>query len=193
MKLNNIPKEKYYDYFILVARFLIGWTFIRYGYAKLFGDGQFGITPEELATPIKDLSLFRASWYLFSHEPFNSFIGISQLICGVLLIINRTAIMGAFLFLPIVATILLIDITFMPPALAQGFTLRLPFYIILDLLILWHYKDRMLTIWNAVSKNVGTKFTYKIWAYLLLPVLAIILELVPFIPKAIRYVFYNLF
>lgn len=181
-KLKRIPKEKYYDYFILVARFLIGWTFIRYGYSKLI-DGQFGITTTELATPLQDLNMFRVSWYLFDQEPFKSFIGFSQIFCGILLIINRTAILGAFLFLPIVATILIIDITFMPSYLANSFAWRLSFYILLDFLILWHYKDKMKIIWNAVMYQVNTKFKFKIWHYLLLPLMAIILEIIGVLPK----------
>lgn len=163
---------------------------MRYGYGKLM-DGQFGITAAELATPIQDLDLFRVSWYLFDKEPFKSFIGVSQLLCGLLLIINRTAILGAFLFLPIVATILIIDITFMPTALANAFTWRLSFYIILDLLILWHYKDRMKVIWNAVTNNVTARFKIPIWGYLILPIMAIILEILGAFPKILYQILSN--
>ncbi len=179
--IKKIPREKYWDYFIVVARFLIGWTFIRYGYSKMI-DGQFGITPLELATPIKDLNLFRISWYLFDHQPFKYFIGISQLICGSLLIINRTTIIGAFLFLPIVATILIIDLTVMPTGLAIGFAWRLSFYITLDLLILWHYREKMKLIWSAVWEKVNTKFKFPIWAYMISPIFVIALEIVGALP-----------
>ena len=111
--LRRVPKEKYRDYFVLAARFLIGWTFLRYGYGKMV-DGQFGVSDAELATPLKDLSLFRVSWYLFDHQPFKAFVGVSQIICGGLLLLNRTALLGAFLFLPIVTTVLLIDIMTRP-------------------------------------------------------------------------------
>ena len=176
MKIN---KQKSWDYFILVARFLLGWTFIRYGWSKMV-DNQFGITEEELNTVVKELSPFRLSWYLFEMQPFKAFIGISQLICGSLLIINRTAIIGAFMFLPIVATVLIIDITFVK---MPGFYYRLSAYIILDLLILWHYKEKMLVIWDAVWNKVNTKFKYPIWMYLVLPILAIFLEVVLVLPK----------
>ncbi|MFD2514990.1 DoxX family membrane protein [Pontibacter locisalis] len=185
--LKEIPKEKYLDYFILAARFLIGWTFLRYGYSKMV-DGQFGISDAELATPLKDLSLFRVSWYMFDHQPFKAFIGISQVICGALLIINRTALLGAFLFLPIVTTVLLIDLTFMPPAMANAFTWRLSFYILLDFLILWHYKSKMEVIWNEVWQNVNTKFKYPVWLYLLLPIVAIAIEIAGVLPKALFYI-----
>jgi uncharacterized membrane protein YphA (DoxX/SURF4 family) len=178
MKLN---KQKAWDYFILVARILLGWTFIRYGFSKLV-ENQFGISEEELNTAVKDLSPFRLSWYLFEMQPFKAFIGVSQLICGTLLIINRTAIIGAFMFLPIVATILIIDITFLK---MPGFYYRLTSYILLDFLILFHYKDRMILIWKAVWENINTKFKYPIWMYLILPVLAIVLEITLLFPKLI--------
>lgn len=189
-KISQTPKEKFWDYFILVARFLIGWTFLRYGYSKII-DGQFGITDAELGMQVKDLSLFKLSWYLFNHQPFKAFIGISQLICGTLLIINRTAIIGALMFLPIVTTVLIIDLSFMPSWLMDGFAWRLSFYIILDFLILWHYKERMLTIWNSMWNGMSTKFSFPIWAYLILPVLAIGLEIVGFIPKLITNLIIN--
>lgn len=94
MKL-KLPKDKRWDYFILTARFLLAWTFLSYGYGKLTA-GQFGISEAELATPLQDLSLFRVSWYLFDHEPFKTFIGISQVLCALLLLVNRTVLIGAF-------------------------------------------------------------------------------------------------
>lgn len=177
-----MTKARVWDYFIFVARFLLAWTFIRYGYSKLV-DGQFGVTDAELAMRVKDLSLFKLSWHLFDQEPFKSFIGISQIICGLLLLFHRTTLIGAFLFLPIVSTILIIDLTFMPANLAQGFAWRLGFYIFLDFLILWHYREKMRIIWDAVWDNVSTRFKIPIWAYLMVPLFAIMLEIMGFTPK----------
>jgi uncharacterized membrane protein YphA (DoxX/SURF4 family) len=182
--LKHLSGDKIRAYFILIARVLLAWTFIRYGYGKL-SEGQFGISEAEMATPLKDLSLFKLSWYLFDHEPFNSFTGISQIICGTLLLINRTTLIGAFLFLPMVTTILIIDLSFMPPALAGAFAWRLSFYMVLDLLILWHYKDRMRVIWNALWERVSTSYKFPIWTYMLVPVFAIGLEIAGFIPKIV--------
>lgn len=186
----KISKGKIWDYFILTSRFLLAWTFLRYGYSKLTA-GQFGVSEVEMATQLKDLSLFKLSWYLFDHEPFKSFIGISQIICGILLLINRTALIGAFLFLPIVTTILIIDLSFMPTALAQGFAWRLSFYILLDFLILWHYKERMKAIWESLWNKMNTKFKYPVWAYLLLPLFAIGLEVFGVIPKILTQLIIN--
>ena len=89
------------------------------------------------------------------------------------------------MFLPIVTTILIIDLSFMPTGLAIGFAWRLSFYILLDILILWHYKEKMILIWNAVWKNVSTKFKYPILAYLILPVMALGLEIIGAFPRLI--------
>lgn len=185
-KLKSIPKEKYWGYFILISRVLLAWTFLSYGTSKLF-DEQFGLNESELATPIKDLSLFKISWYLFDQQPFKAFIGISQVICGLLLLFNRTVIIGAFMFLPIVVNILVIDLSYMPAVLKQGFAQRLIFYIILDLLILWHYKGRVKTIWIAAQSGLKGKSKFPIWSYLLLPVFAIILEMLGATPKILFY------
>jgi uncharacterized membrane protein YphA (DoxX/SURF4 family) len=182
----SLSREKYWDYFILAARILIGWTFLRYGFGKMT-EGQFGLSEAELVTPLKDLSLFRVSWYMFDHQPFKAFIGISQIVCGTLLIINRTVLIGAFLFFPIVATVLIIDLTFMSPEMAGTFAWRLSFYILLNFLILWHYKDKMMIIWNAVWQNVTTKFKYPLWMYLLLPLVAIAIEITSTLPRVLLY------
>jgi uncharacterized membrane protein YphA (DoxX/SURF4 family) len=179
MNKNNI-----WDYTILTARFLLAFIFLNYGYGKLVGD-QFGITEAEMATQLKDISLFKLSWYLFDQEPFKTFVGVSQIICGILLLINRTALLGAFLFLPIIFTILIIDLSFMPPSLAEGFAWRLGFYIFLDFLILWHYKNKLRIIWDAIWLGVNTKYKFPIWAYALLPVFAVLLEVIGWIPKTI--------
>lgn len=181
-------KQKLWDYFILCARFLIAWTLLRYGWSKLT-DGQFGITVEEMATPVKDLGLFRLSWFLFDHEPFKSFVGISQIIAGLLLLYNRTLILGVLFSIPILVNILVIDITYM--MMAEGFYWRLSYYLVLDFLILWHYKDRMIVAFKAVFNGLTTKFKYPIWAYLILPIMAIGLEILGVVPKILTGLILN--
>jgi uncharacterized membrane protein YphA (DoxX/SURF4 family) len=184
MRFSQSEKEQFLDFFVLAARFLLGFTFIRYGYAKL-AEGQFGLTTQELQTPLQDLDIFRVSWYLFDFQPFKLVIGVSQLLCGILLILNRTALLGAFLFLPIVFTILVIDLTYMPLDLKIGFTWRLSWYILLDLVIFWHYRERMLEVWKAVWIGLGTKFKYAPLLYLGAAFLSLLLEFAPVLPRAL--------
>ncbi|SHL98194.1 hypothetical protein [Chryseobacterium polytrichastri] len=186
-KLRTIPKNRYWEYFILVARFLLAATFFSYGYSKITENGQFGISPQELATPIKDLHLFRVMWYLFDHEPFKTTIGILQMMTGILLLFHRTAILGVLFFIPIAANILLMDISFMPEGLAMGFTKRFIWYFILCFLILWNDKERVKIIWNAVIKKFSMKRKFPIVLYVLVPVFALVLEILPSIPQLLFY------
>ncbi|MDR6545326.1 putative membrane protein YphA (DoxX/SURF4 family) [Chryseobacterium rhizosphaerae] len=179
--------SKHWDYFILICRVLLAWQFLSFGYAKFFDDGQFGISGEELNKPIKDLSLFKVMWYLFDHNPFKIIIGICQTLCGALLLYNKTVIIGALLFLPIAFNILIMDITFMEPSMVNGFASRLSYYILLDLLILYHYKDRMLIVFKAITGNINNRFSHSYGMYLISPILAVLLSLLPLVPVVLFY------
>ena len=180
-------KKIYWDYFILCSRVLLGYTLLNYGWTKLNGT-MFGISEIEEAKPLKDLSLLRVSWYLFSFEPFNSFIGISQIIAGLLILYNRTLILGILISIPIFANILVIDISYVK---MTGFYWRLSYYLLLDLLILWHYKERIVLAFKSLTESISTKFKYPLWAYLLIPIMAIFIEILPSIPLLIyRFIFH---
>ena len=70
-KVLVMKKYLQFDLLILAMRLLLAFTLWNYGYSKLT-DGQFGISEAEQNTAIKDLSLFRISWYVFEAEPFKS-------------------------------------------------------------------------------------------------------------------------
>jgi len=189
-KLRSIPKKRYWDYFILAARFLLAFTFINYGYSKLV-DGQFGVSSSDLLVPLKDLPLFKVMWFLFDHEPLKTTVGILQIIAGILLLFESTAILGVIFFIPIAANIVLMDISFMDEGMGQAFTRRFTYYFILCFLILWNDKDRIKLIWNAMIKKFSMKRKFPIFLYLLLPLFAIILEILPSIPYALYYYMTN--
>jgi len=138
--------------------------------------------------PVKDLGLFKLSWYLFAQEPFKTFVGVSQIIAGLLFLYNRTAILGALIAIPILLNILVIDITYIK---MTGFYWRLSYYLLLDFLILWHYKERMITAFKAIFMGLSTKFKYPFWAYLILPIMAVGLEIVGVLPRMITGLIIN--
>jgi uncharacterized membrane protein YphA (DoxX/SURF4 family) len=184
-KMTN-KREKIYDYFILCARVLIAFMFLTYGWSKLV-DQQFGLSDENLAKPVKELSLFQLSWYLFDHQPFKAFIGVSQIIAAFLLLYHRTLLLGALLSIPILINILVIDITYLK---MPGFYWRLSYYLCLDFLILWHYKDRIITVIKQCY-GTTTRFKYPIWAYLLLPIMIVLLEMAGTIPRVLIALCYH--
>lgn len=187
--MEKLSKAQLWDYFILIARIWLGYRLLSYGYSKLI-DGQFGVSEATMNLPLKKVGLFNLSWYLADHEPFKSFIGISQMISGALIIYNRTVILGAFISIPIWINILMWDMTFM--GLYTGFTIRIPFYILLTFLILWHYKDKVLPAIQNFITGTTTRFKYPIWAYLMLPVFGFVLEFIGAIPIGIINLFKQL-
>jgi len=189
-KLRSIPKKRYWDYFILAARFLLAFTFINYGYSKLV-DGQFGVSSSDLLIPLKDLPLFKVMWFLFDHEPLKTTVGILQIIAGILLLFESTAILGVIFFIPIAANIVLMDISFMDEEMGQAFTRRFTYYFVLCFLILWNDKDRIKIIWNTMIKKFSMKRKFPIFLYLLLPLFVIILEIFPVIFYSLYYYITN--
>ena len=169
-------------YLLLSARILLAWTLYRYGWAKLT-DGQFGVDDKTMNMALKDINLFQLSWYLGDHQPFKAFIGVSQIICALLLTLNRTVIIGAFMSIPIWLNILVWDLTFMGN-MAAAFAFRLTYYLILTTLIIHQQKDKLIP---AILLVTGPKHMVKfpIWAYALLPVTAIGIEIAGALPNMV--------
>ena len=174
----------YRNYFLLSARVVLAWTLYRYGYGKLT-DAQFGVDEKTMNMALKDIDLFRVSWYLADHQPFKAFIGISQIICALLLTFNKTLIIGAFVSIPIWLNILMWDLTFMG-GMTVAFTFRLSYYIILTIMILYHQKDKVLPAILLVTETKPS-VKFPLWTYAMLPFSAIGIELIGAIPNAILY------
>lgn len=180
-------KAKLYEYFILCSRVLLAWTFFSYGWGKLTG-GQFGISQDQLSEPVNQLGLFKLSWYLFDQEPFKSFIGLFQIFASVLLLFNRTHLFGALLLFSILINILIVNITFIK---MDGFYWRLSYYIVLDLLILYNSKEKVHLAFKNLSSGIFSKRKFPIWAYLILPLVAILLEFLIILPKILYGLIFN--
>ncbi|MGC4059143.1 MAG: hypothetical protein QM743_13655 [Chitinophagaceae bacterium] len=181
--MKSIQKQHLYAYFMLAVRCWLGYILISYGWAELT-DGQFVLSEKELNTPLKDLNLFRLSFYLAGHQPFKSFVGISQILAGALLIYRRTCIIGTFMSIPIWLNILVWDITFLG-SFGWAFTIRISYYLVLTGLILYHHRDRVFPMLSSAVPGKTPRFTYPFWAYLLLPVAGSIIEFAPGIPRMI--------
>lgn len=83
---------------------------------------------------------------------------------------------------------MIINITYIK---MTGFYWRLSYYLFLDFLILWHYKDRMILAFNNIFNGLTTKFKYPIWAYLMFPIMAIGLELLGVVPRLLSGIIFN--
>ncbi len=181
--MKGLSKDHYWAYFLLAARVLLAWTLLRYGWSKL-NDGQFGVDEKTMNLPLKDIDLFRLSWYLADHQPFKAFVGVSQIVTALLLIVNRTALFGAFVSIPIWLNILAWDMTFME-GFTTAFTFRLSFYLILTGLLIYQSKAQVWTALQSISKQGDNMVKFPLWAYLVLPIAAICVEVIGAIPNAI--------
>jgi uncharacterized membrane protein YphA (DoxX/SURF4 family) len=181
--MEKITAHPYWPYFLLAARLLLAWTLVRYGWAKLT-DNQFGVDDKTLNLPLKEVDLFRLSWYLADHQPFKAFIGLSQIVTALLLVITRTRLLGAFISIPIWLNILLWDMTFME-GFTAAFTFRLSFYLILTGLLIAEDKKRAVPALRHII-SPGSKMTsYPVWAYVVLPLAVVGVDFIWAIPSAI--------
>lgn len=174
-----MAKEKIIDFGILALRWYLIYYMINYGFGKLTLS-QFGVHDVSiLEQPIKDIDSFYVAWHLYGRSPFfNIITGIFEIIGGILLIFNRTTIIGALLVLAILGHILIIDIVFTTGIHGYALPIRIGGMILSDLLILYYYKEKMLQAWKKLTDGVSTKFKYKWWIFLILPVIGFLMDLV---------------
>ena len=152
---------------------------ISYGWGKINGE-QFGSFNQEiLNSPLKEVDKFNLAWHLFSlDKTFNIIVGITQIIGGVLIIINRTTLIGALILLPLLAQIFLIDLAFTTDMFGHSLTIRLGCMIFSDILILLYYKEKMILVWKNLTNNTSTKFKYKWWIFLVLPIFGLLTDFI---------------
>lgn len=172
-------KDKILDFGVLVLRWYLVYYMISYGWAKLTFS-QFGVyDPLILEQPIKDVDSFYVAWHLYGNSAFfNISTGIVEILGGLLLIFNRTVLIGALLVLSILAQILIIDIAFTTGVHGFQLPIRISGMILVVLTILYYYRKTVLIAWKTLTENVTTKFQYKWWVFLLLPAIGFLMDLV---------------
>lgn len=175
----KLTREQIFDFAILTLRWYLAFYMTDYGIGKLTCD-QFGHRSVEiLNTPLKYVDKFHLAWYLFSLDrTFDIVVGLTQIMGAVLTVINRTALIGALMLLPILGQIFLIDLAFTTNMFGAALPIRLSCMILSDLLILFYYKDKMILVWNNLTEGTTTKFKYKWWVFILLPFIGLATDLV---------------
>ncbi|RAL22682.1 hypothetical protein [Thermoflavimicrobium daqui] len=88
-------------------RLFLGITFLIYGLAKLY-PGQFGVPTPEIAT--KNGEGFVMAWSFFGYSRiYEIFIGLGEVISGILIMIPRTATLGVVCFFPIALNVMMVN------------------------------------------------------------------------------------
>jgi uncharacterized membrane protein YphA (DoxX/SURF4 family) len=167
-------KQQIIDIIILALRFYLAFFMIDYGWGKVTG-GQFHILdPKILDKPLKDVDKFYLAWHLFSmSKVFNVLVGSTQIIGGLLLMFNRTVLLGALILIPILIQILLVDIAFTTNMFGATLPLRLAIMLLCDICILYYHKDKMVLVIRLLTSSGPGKFKYKWWTYIIVLLLAV--------------------
>lgn len=172
-----MTKEKTIDFIVLSLRWYLIYFMIDYGWGKLTLS-QFNVHDDSiLEMPLKDVDSFYVAWHLFGESRFFNYVtGLAEIIGGILLIFNRTVLLGALLVLTILGQILIIDISYTTSQYGSGLPVRVSGMIMSALIILYYYKDRLIKVFRNLTEGTTTKFKYKWWIYLCLPIIGFLLD-----------------
>lgn len=140
----------------LAARWYVFAMLTLYAVGKLTG-GQFyrkGHLSEELKTKtIEQLSAFELAWTFFGYSKlYILFIGLAQLIGAVLLLWDRTKLLGAAILLAILANIIVVDLEF---GVGDAIMSAIFYFSLLILILLLNWK-RVQAIWTELIRKQTT-------------------------------------
>jgi hypothetical protein len=149
----HAAREKFYLLVQSGIRFLLAYAISTYGFAKVFKH-QFSVPEYIKDIPIGEQSGFWLTWCYFGYSyPFSVTIAIGQIVGSLLLLFNRTKLLGTFIVLPIMLNIVFInifyDINFGAFINSLIYTLGLTF------LILLNYKE-LVEIFFRTTDTVNT-------------------------------------
>ncbi len=107
-------------YFELAARWYVFLMLTIYGIGKLMG-GQFyrrGFLPPHLTNKaLADVSGFELAWTFMGYSStYVAFVGIAQIVGGVLLLFRQTKLFGIAILIPVLLNIVVFDVAFDIPA-----------------------------------------------------------------------------
>jgi len=178
-KRTKLKKEKIIDFGVLALRWYLIYYMISYGWSKLTLS-QFGVHDTTiLEQPIKDIDSFYVAWHLYGRSTFfNITTGVLEIIGGIFLIFNRTVLIGTLLVLSILTQIFIIDIAFTTGIHGFGLPIRIGGMILADVLILYYYREKILIAWKTLTNGINTKFKYKWWIFLILPIVGFLMDFV---------------
>jgi uncharacterized membrane protein YphA (DoxX/SURF4 family) len=101
-------RERFYLLVQSGIRLLLAYEISTYGFAKIFKE-QFSVPEYIKDIPIGEQSGFWLTWYYFGYSyPFSIIIAIGQIGGSLLLLFNRTRLLGAFILLPIMLNIVFV-------------------------------------------------------------------------------------
>lgn len=175
----KIIYNKFDFYFvILVLRWYLAYYMIDYGISKLLGDQFGGVNESILNKPLKNIDKFYIAWYFFSLTPiFNIFVGLLQILGGILILINRTIIIGVIILIPIITGILIVDISFTNNMFGIALIIRIFMMLFSCFIILYYYKLKIFEI-IKILLTIGKFPNIKWYFYLLMPLIGLFTDFI---------------
>ncbi len=108
--------RRLYAWFTLFLRCMLAITLFGYGFDKVF-PLQFGdVTPERLTRPLGSLDMFNLLWtFMAASKPYTIFSGSLEVLAGVLLLLPRLEMLGAFLSVAVLSNVFLLNMDYGVP------------------------------------------------------------------------------
>lgn len=166
-----MKKINYTETIEMVCRLYVFFFLAFYGLGKILG-AQFytpDLIPLEIETmPISQISDFDLAWVFMGRSyGYMLFIGIGELIGALMLLFNKTKLIGTFILIPIMVNVIVFDIFFLDE---YGALASAVIYFIMLLAILWINKEKIMkvtktlvhfdTITKTSIKEKFIKFSY---------------------------------
>jgi hypothetical protein len=141
----------------LALRFYVCFKISIYAVGKMAG-GQFyakGKLPAQVASQtIPDLSGFELAWTFFGYSyEYVLFIGVSQLVGGLLLLWDKTKLIGVAVLVPILLNIIVVDIFFQ---ISAGALFSAIFYFVCLMIILFLNHEKIIAVVQALLAGTPT-------------------------------------
>ncbi len=144
----------------IVCRLYVFFFLAIYGLGKVIGNQFYtpNAIPFEIAKiPIGQTSNFDLAWVFMGRSyAYMLFIGIGQIIGALLLLFNKTKLIGTFILIPIMVNIVVFDIFFLD---VYGALASAIIYLMMLFLILWINKARMIKLINILTQFDSTTKT----------------------------------
>lgn len=148
---HKIKSNRWHWYFYIFCRISLAFGFFTAGMVKIFG--------ERFASGLSELHPMGAYLEALFHTGYYyTFIGIAQVLAAVLLLIPRTVVLGALLYLPIITNIFILSYA----VRFEGSYFTSPLMVMANIYILfWHYDKLKYLLPFSQKSNSDNKSTYK--------------------------------
>ncbi len=161
-----MKKINYKEIIEMVCRLYVFFFLTAYGLGKVIG-GQFytpdSIPPEIETIPISQIPNFELAWVFMGRSyGYMLFIGIAEILGAIMLLFNRTKLLGTIILISIMVNVIVFDIFFLDKygALASAII-----YLTMLIIILWINNAKIIKVIKTLThfdRNIKTSIKEKI-------------------------------